>query len=107
MTLTLRLIPCMRQQLYRRLHEAYAHGSLRVVKHLHALLALAEGMTVRDVAQMLDVGEQTVRDYLHRFLWQGLGSFVYKRPPGRPAKLTKTPRKALATLIEAGTKTAG
>jgi DNA-binding NarL/FixJ family response regulator len=81
-TFTLRLTPLMRQQLYRRLHQAYASGSLRLVKRLHALLAVAEGMTVRDVAQMLGLGEQTVRDYLNRFLWQGIASCVYKRPPG-------------------------
>ena len=107
MTFTLRLTPLLRQQLYRRLHQAYASGSLRVVKRLHALLAVAEGMVVRDVAQMLDLGEQTVRDYLNRFLWQGISSCVYKHPPGRPAKLTKTQRQALAELIQAGPQAAG
>jgi transposase len=63
-------------------------------------------MTVHEVAQMLDMGEQTVRAYLNRFLWQGVTSFVYKRSPGRPAKLTKTQRKALAALIEAGPQAA-
>ena len=106
-TFTLRLTPLLRQQLYRRLHQAYASGSLRLVKRLHALLAVAEGMAVRDVAQMLDLGEQTVRDYLNRFFWQGLSSCVYTRPPGRPAKLTKTQRKALAELIQAGPQAAG
>jgi transposase len=77
------------------------------VKRLHALLAIAEGMTVHEVSQMLDLGEQTVRDYLNRFLWQGVASFVYKRPPGRPAKLTKTQRKELTALIEAGPQAAG
>ena len=106
-TFTLRLTPLLRQQLYRRLHQAYASGSLRLVKRLHALLAIAEGMAGRDVAQMLDLGEQTVRDYLHRFLWQGVSSCVYKHPPGRPAKLTKAQRHALAELIQAGPPAAG
>jgi Winged helix-turn helix len=75
-TFTLRLTPLLRQQLYRRLHQAYASGSLRLVKRLHTLLAIAEGMAVRDVAQMLDLGKQTVRDYLNRFLWQGVSSCV-------------------------------
>src|SRR5215471_10178191 len=106
-TFTLRLTPLLRQQLSRRLQQAYASGSLRLVKRLHTLLAIAEGMTVHDVAQMLGLGEQTVRDYLNSFLWQGVASLVYKRPPGRPAKLTKTQRKALATLINAGPQAAG
>src|SRR5919205_2661656 len=71
-TLTLRLTPLLRQQLYRRLRQAYASGSLRSVKRLHALLAVAEGMTVHDVAQMWGLGEPTVRAYLHRFLWRGV-----------------------------------
>ena len=106
-TFTLRLTPLLRQQLYRRLQQAYASGSLRVVKRLHALLAVAEGMTVHDVAQMLGLGEQTIRDYLNSFLWRGVASVVYQRPPGRPAKLTKTQCQALATLIEAGPQAAG
>jgi len=106
-TFTLRLTPLLRQQLYRCLQQAYASGSLRLVKRLHALLAIAEGMTVHDVAQMLGLGEQTIRDYLNSFLWRGVASLVYQRPPGRPAKLTKTQRQALATLIEAGPQAAG
>jgi transposase len=106
-TFTLHLTPLLRQQLSRRLHQAYASGSLRLVKRLHALLAIAESMTVHEVSHILDVGEQTVRDYLNRFLWQGIASFVYKRPPGRPAKLTKTQHKELAALLEAGPQAAG
>ena len=48
MTCTIRLMPFMRQQLYRRLHQAYASGSLRLVKRLHALLAIADGMAVSE-----------------------------------------------------------
>jgi transposase len=75
----------MRQHLYHRLHQAFASGSLRLVKRLHALLAIAEGMAVREVAQMLALGEPTVRDYRHQCLWQGVASLVYQRPPGRPS----------------------
>jgi transposase len=106
-TFTIRLTPLLRQQLYRRLHQAYASGSLRLIKRLHALLALADGMTVSEVAHMLALGEQTVRDYLNSFLRCGVTSLVYQRPPGRPAKLTKPQRQALAALIEAGPQAAG
>ena len=57
MTFTLRLTPCMRQQLYYRLHQASANCALPVVQRLHAPIALAEGMTVHDVARMLGFGE--------------------------------------------------
>jgi transposase len=59
-------------------------------------------MSVRDVAEMLALGEQTMREYRNQFLWQGGASLVYKRPSGRPSKLTQTQRKALAALIKAG-----
>ena len=51
-TLPLRLTPWLRQHLARRLQHASASGSLRLVKRLPALLAIAEGMTVHDVAQL-------------------------------------------------------
>lgn len=104
---TLHLSAFTRKQLYRRLQQAYASGDLRLVKRMHALLALAEGMSVHDVAEMLHVGEQTVRDYRNRFLVQSLASLTYKRPPGRPGKLTKTQRRELAALIKAGPQAAG
>ena len=107
MTFTIRLPLFMRQQLSRRLHQAYASGSLRLVKRIHALLAIAEGTTVSETAQMLALGDQTIRDYLNSFLWRGVASLVYQRPPGRPAKLTKTQRQALAALIDAGPQAAG
>jgi len=64
-------------------------------------------MSVHDVAEMLHVGEQTVRDDRNRFLVQSMASLTYKRPPGRPGKLTKTQRRELAALIKAGPQAAG
>jgi transposase len=106
-TFTIRLTPLVRQQLSRRLHQAYTSGSLRLVTRIHALLAIADGTAVSELAQMLALGAQTVRDSLNRFLWRGMASLVYQRPPGRPAKLTQTPRQALAALIAAGPQAAG
>ena len=107
MSFTLHLSAFTRKQLYRRLQQAYANGALRLVKRIHALLALAEDMSVHDVAEMLHLGEQTVRDYRNRFLVQHMASFTYTQPPGRPSKLTKTQRRELAALIQAGPQAAG
>jgi transposase len=98
---TLQLSSFTRKQLYRRLKEAYASGSLKLVKRIHALLELAQGQSVREVAEMLCLGEQTVRDYRNQFLFKGMASLVYKAPPGRPSKLTKTQRQQLAEWIKA------
>jgi transposase len=104
---TLHLSTFTRKQLYRRLQQAYASGSLKLVKRLHALLALAQGQSVSDVAEMLSLGEQTVRDYRNQYLFKGMASLVYKAPPGRPSKLTKTQHQQLAAWIKASPQDAG
>jgi transposase len=104
---TLHLSSFTRKHLYRRLQQAYASGSLQLIKRIHALLALAQGQSVSDVAQMLALGEQTVRDYRHQYLFKGLASLVYTAPPGRPNKLTKTQRQQLAQWIKASPQDSG
>src|SRR5207248_11196409 len=89
-TFPIRLTPFIRQQLYRRLRQAYASGSLRLVTRIHALLAIAEGRAVSEAAQMLTSGEQTVRDHPNRLLRRRAGSLASRRPPGRPSTLTET-----------------
>jgi hypothetical protein len=41
-----------RKQLSRRLQQAYASGALRLVRRIHALLALAAERSVQEVAAM-------------------------------------------------------
>jgi transposase len=96
-----------RQQLCVRLQQAYATGSLRLVRRIHALLYIADDEPVTDVAKVLGIGEQTIRDYVGAFLLRGIASLTYKRLPGRPPKLSKTQRKELADLIKAGPQAAG
>lgn len=107
MQIRIRIHNSLRKAVLERLKQAYRTGSLRLVKRIHALLYLADGKTVAEVAQILHLGEQTVRDYFHAFIRKGLESLVYHRPPGRPPKLTKTQRKELADLIKAGPEAAG
>ena len=107
MCFTLQLSSFTRKQLYRRLQQAYASGSLKLLKRLHALLGLAQGQSVSDVADMLSLGEQTVRDYRNQYLFKGMASLVYQSPPGRPSKLTKTQRRQLAEWIKASPQDVG
>jgi len=104
---TLHLSSFTRKQLYRRLQQAYGSGDLRVVRRIQALLALADNHSVQEVAEMLNLGQQTIRDYRNAFLLKGVSSLVYTRPPGRPSKLTPSQRRELATLIKAGPQKAG
>jgi transposase len=107
MSFTLQLSSFTRKQLYRRLQQAYASGSLKLVKRIHALLALAQGQSVSEVADMLSLGEQTVRDYRNQYLLKGMTSLVYQAPPGRPSKLTTTQRQQLAEWITASPQGSG
>src|SRR5215467_5895083 len=104
---TLHLSSFTRKQLYRRLQQAYGSGALRVVRRIQALLALADNQSVQEVAEMLNLGQQTIRDYRNAFLLKGVSSLVYTRPPGRPRKLTPSQRRELAALIKAGPQAAG
>jgi transposase len=97
----------LRKSVYERLRQAYATGNLRLIRRIHALLQIADGQPLTNVTEMLNLGEQTVRDYIRAFVLKGVNSLVYKRPPGRPPKLTKTQRREPAKLIEDGPEKAG
>jgi transposase len=107
MRIRIRLTDSSRQAVAARLHFAYQIGQLRLVKRIHALFAIVAGESVTEVAEQLYLGEQTVRDYVCAFIRHGVDSLSYKRPSGRPPKLTKTQRKELADLITAGPEAAG
>ena len=107
MSFTLQLSSFTRKQLYRRLQQAFASGSFKLVKRIYALLALAQGQSVSDVAAMLSVGAPTVRDYRNQYLCKGMASLAYKSPSGRPSKLTKTQRQQLAQWSKASPQASG
>lgn len=107
MQMRIRLSKSSREVLVHRLQQAYASGHLRLVRRIHALLYIVEAKSVAEVSLMLRLGEQTVRDYIRGFLVKGVASLRYRRPPGRPPKLTKTQRKELSALITAGPESAG
>ena len=95
------------QSVLERLQRAYKAGHLRLIKRIHAVLYFVDGKWVVEIAAVLHLGAQTIRDYLAAFILKGMDSFQYKRPPGRPPKLTKTQQKELAELITAGPEAAG
>ena len=93
--------------LQERLQQGYKMGQLRLVKRIHALLYIIDGKPVTEVAARMQWSAEAVRNYVKGFLLKGVDSLKYKRPPGRPPKLTKTQRKELAELIDAGPEAAG
>ncbi len=107
MNIRIRLSNPLRQEVLGRLQQAYRRGQVRLVRRIHAVLAVCDGKAIAEVAAMLELGEQTVRDYVHAFVRRGVASLVYRTPAGRPSKLTKTQRKELTELIKAGPQAAG
>jgi transposase len=96
-----------RKGLSARLQQAYAAHATRLVRKVHALLWLVEGKSVGETARTLDLGEQTVRDWLHAFVLEGLASLHYRSPSGRPPKLTESQRRELRQLVLEGPEASG
>ena len=102
----IRLTNISNQSLVEHLARAYRMADLRLVKRIHALLYVVDGYSFAEVGELLHLSEQTVRNYLHTFLRNGSDSLRYRRPPGRPGRLTQTQRQELAALIIAGPEAA-
>ena len=80
-------------ELESQLTTAETMGDLSEVKRILALLSLAAGQFVDDVADILKISIETVRLAIHKFLSGGSKGLKSKSRPGRPSKLTKTQRK--------------
>jgi len=95
------------KELQARLRCAFAAGDRRLATRISCLLHLGQGQPVATVAATLGVAESTLYTWLHAFLERGLASLVYRRSPGRPAKLTGTQKDRLRALLAAGPEAAG
>lgn len=95
------------ERLLNCLHQAYAKGQLRLVKRIHALIDVLNGKAVEEIAKTLKLGESTVYGYVKAFILRSFASLVYRRPRGRPPKLTQSQRKELATWIDEGPEAMG
>jgi transposase len=107
MNIRISLNRSLRQTVTERLQDAYRGGQVRLVRRIHALLCVIEGKPVDEVAALLNLGAQTIRDYVNGFLYRGVVTLTYQKPPGRPTKLTRAQRKELPALIKAGPEAAG
>jgi transposase len=96
-----------RKALGERLRQAYANHASRLIRRIHVVLGLAEGKSVWEMAELLGIGEQTARDWLHAFVSPGVSSLVYRPRVGRPAKLSAAQRQELAQLLVDGPEAAG
>src|SRR5215212_2880144 len=95
------------RQLTAAWHRAFQRGEVRVVRRIAALLLLADQHPASVVAARVGVSESTIYAWLHAFVLHQGASLVYRTPPGRPARLTKSQKQRLYALVSAGPEAAG
>jgi hypothetical protein len=78
--ISIALTGATRKVLMARLQQASTDQASRTIRRIHALLELAAGRTIAEVAVLLGVGEQhpkgTRRDGVHAFVRRGTASLA-------------------------------
>jgi transposase len=93
--------------LVEHLQAGFDQADCRVIKRVSVLLAVARQEALETISATFQVGSSTIYDWLHSFIASGMRSLSYQRPPGRPAKLTKTQKSRLREVLLAGSEAAG
>ena len=97
----------LRSHLLQRMYEAVRGANYRLVRRIEIILDVLDGRQMEESAERYGVTIETVRMYIYEFILKQMGSLVYKRPPGRPSKLTKSQRKELCQWIDDGPEKCG
>ena len=96
-----------RQALDRKLATAQKLGDLRLSKFILTIFAVVHYQQTEQAAVVLQLSVAQVEAYIHQFLCYGVRGVVFKKPAGRPTKLTAAQRHELSRLIEAGPQACG
>jgi transposase len=95
------------RELKYRLDYAGKIGNTSETKRCLAIAAISEGQESDDVAKILQVSKESIRQWLLGFLTKGLSSLIAKPVSGRPPKLTEAQRIELSEMIRQGPEAAG
>jgi transposase len=107
LSFNLKLSRLQREELENQLVSAEAKGDLSEIKRLLALLSFTGGQFIEDIAEILQISMETIRQTIYRYLLGGAAEIRTKSRPGRPAKTTKTQQKKLGEWIEMGPEKMG
>ena len=99
LSFNLKLSRHQQKELENQLVIAETMGDLSEVKRVLALLSLGAGQFAEDIADILKISIETIRQAIHKFFSGGAKELQSKSRPGRPPKLTKTQRKKLSKYI--------
>lgn len=107
--MTIRLHVCQQtiKTLSHQMARAFRRGDVRLVRRITALLLIAKQQPMAEIAALLQVGTSTIYGWLHAFLLDRWDSLRYRRPPGRPAKLTPSQKQRRGEIIRTGPEAAG
>jgi transposase len=95
------------KRLRRELQKAYNRGDLRAIRRISVLLMLSQRLGLAAILATWAISRQTVYNWLKAFLSERWDSLVSAKAPGRPPRLSKTQKRRLCDLIEAGPEAAG
>jgi transposase len=102
-----RFSPAIVKQLHWHLRLAWRCGDKGRLRRLTALVGLADGRPVAELAARLAVSEETIYAWLRAFLLDRWASLQRRTSPGRPPKLTASQKARLKEVITAGPEAAG
>ena len=94
-------------ELVKALHKAYKSGDAGMIKRIAVLLDFSRGDEVEALAQRHGVAAASIYNWLKKLLVEGVAGLKPRWKGGRPAKLSKSQKKALGALIDAGPEAAG
>lgn len=93
--------------LNQHLQAAFRAGNLAQIKHVSALLMLADQLPVPTIAARLGVGRSTVYAWLHAFLVDRFASLQHRKPSGRPPQTDPVPEAAPGRVGGGGARSSG
>ncbi|MFM8453487.1 MAG: IS630 family transposase [Gammaproteobacteria bacterium] len=95
------------KKLTQSLKTAEQLGDFSAVKRHMAILGYSNTASFQQIAIMLQVSVQAIRDWVKGYLSDGLKRLKGAKSPGRPSKLTKAQKKELTQLITKGPSACG
>jgi transposase len=96
------------KELHRRLEQAYRHGDVRLVRRISVLRGyLTQGLALAALMAQWSISAACVYHWLQAFLLEGVDSLVYHHGGGRPSRLTRSQKRELCALLDAGAEAAG
>jgi len=94
-------------QMVKALQKAYKSGDARMIKRISVLLDFSRGDAVESIIERHGVSSSSLYEWIKKLLVEGVAGLKPKWQGGRPSKLTKSQKKALGKLIDAGPEAAG